>query len=147
MVAELFADLDLAAITDRRSDVERAFIAGHVGALQAQLVGALSQGRTIFSNVGLVWCIKEIVEFTAEDSGEELSVLDLMRCVLGINQDNDRVDPGMMARAAKPGGHDFAALKAEFLELALDFVTQGLFDYSDTLETLACSVEETWRRG
>lgn len=74
-------------------------------------------------------------------------MLDLMRCVLGINQDNDRVDPGMMARAANPGGHDVAALKAEFLELALDFVTQGLFDYSDRLETLACPVEETWRHG
>ena len=36
---------------------------------------------------------KEIVEFTAEDSEAELSVLDLTRCVLGINQDNDQVDP------------------------------------------------------
>jgi hypothetical protein len=53
----------------------------------------------------------------------------------------------MMARAANPGGHDVAALKDDFLELALDFVAQGLFDDSDTLETLACSVEETWRRG
>ena len=49
----------------------------------------------------------------------------------------------MLARAAEPGNYDAATLKADFLELALDFVAQGLFDHSDTLETLACSVEET----
>jgi hypothetical protein len=38
VVAGLFADLDLAAITDSRSDVERTFIDGAVGALQSQLV-------------------------------------------------------------------------------------------------------------
>ncbi len=26
-------------------------------------------------------------------------------------------------------------------------MAQGLFDHSDTFETLACSVDETWRRG
>ena len=62
VVAGLFADLDLAAITDSRSDVERTFIDGAVGALQSELVAQLTRGRTIFSNVGLVRCIKEIVE-------------------------------------------------------------------------------------
>ena len=147
VVAGLFADLDLAAIDDTRSDVEQAFINGQVGGLHAQLVTALGQGRTIFSNVGLIQCIKEIVEFADEDSEQELPVLDLTRCVLGVNEDNDQVDAGMMARAANPAVHDVATLKADFLELALDFVAQGLFDYTDTLETLACSVEETWRRG
>lgn len=147
VVAGLFADLDLAAITDSRSDVERTFIEGAVGALQLQLMAQLSRGRRVFSNVGLVQCIKEIVEFGDECSEQELSVLDLTRCVLGVNQDNDQVDAGMMARAANPGDHDVATLKADFLELALDFVAQGLFDHSDTLETLACSVDETWRRG
>ena len=147
VVAGLFADLDLSAITDSRSDVEQAFIDGAVGAFQSQLVAQLRRGRTIFSNVGLVQCIKEIVEFADEHSEQELSVLDLTRCVLGVNQDNDQIDAGIMARAANPGDHDVATLKADFLELALDFVAQGLFDHSDTLETLACSVDETWRRG
>lgn len=87
------------------------------------------------------------MEFADEDSLQELSVLDLARCVLGVNGDNDRVDAGMMARAANPGAYDVAALKADLLELALDFVAQGLFDHNDTFETLACSVDETWRRG
>jgi hypothetical protein len=139
--------LDLAAITHTRSDVERTFIDGAVGALQSQLVAELNRGRTIFSNVGLVQCIKEIVEFADEYSEQELSVLDLTRCVLGANQDNDQVDAGMLDRAANPADHDVATLKADFLELALDFVAQGLFDHSDTLETLACSVDEIWRRG
>jgi hypothetical protein len=41
VVAELFADLDLAVITDSRSDVERTFIDGAVGAsrLRAALLG------------------------------------------------------------------------------------------------------------
>jgi hypothetical protein len=147
VVAGLFADLDLAAITDTRSDVERTFVNGAVGALQGPLEAQLSRGRAIFSNVALVQCIKEIVEFANENSEQELSVLDLTRCVLGMNQENDRVDAGMLARAAEPGNYDAATLKADFLELALDFVAQGLFDHSDTLETLACSVDETWRRG
>jgi hypothetical protein len=74
-------------------------------------------------------------------------VLDLTGVRARHQPGHDQVDPGMMARAANPGGHDVAALKDDFLELALDFVAQGLFDDSDTLETLACSVEETWRRG
>jgi hypothetical protein len=147
VVAGLFADLDLAAITDTRSTVERQFITGHVGDVQAPLARQLARGRAIFSNVGLVTCIKEIVQFAAEDSEAELSACDLTRCVLGINQDNDQVDPAMMARAANPAGFDIDALRADFHELSLDFVAQGLFDYTDTLETLACSVEETWRRG
>jgi hypothetical protein len=147
VVAGLFADLDLAAITDTRSDVERAFIAGAVGGLQSRLVGQLRRGRAIFSNVGLVQCIKEIVEFADEHSAQELSALDLTRCVLGVNQDNDLVDAGMMARAANPDDRDIATLRADFLELALDFVAQGLFDHIDTFETLACSVDETWRHG
>jgi hypothetical protein len=64
-----------------------------------------------------------------------------------VNQENDRVDAGMMARAANPGDYDAATLKADFLELALDFVAQGLFDHSDTFETLACTVDETRMRG
>ena len=147
VVAGLLADLDLAAITDSRSDVERQFIVGAVGALQSPLMAQLSRGRAIFSNVGLVQCIKEIVESADEHSLQPLSVLDLTRCVLGVNQDNDQVDAGMLARAANPGDHDVATLKSDFQELALDFVAQGLFDHSDTFETLACSVDETWRRG
>jgi hypothetical protein len=147
VVAGLFADLDLAAITDTRSDVERAFIDSAVGELQSRLVAQLNRGRAIFSNVGLVQCIKEIVEFTDEHSEQELSVLDLTRCVLGVNQDNDQVDASMMARAANPDDRDIATLRADFLELALDFIAQGLFDQIDTFETLACSVDETWRRG
>jgi hypothetical protein len=147
VVAGLFADLDLAAITDTRSAVERAFITGQVGDLQAPLLRQLSQGRAIFSNVGLVICIKEIVRFAVEDSEAELSALDLTRCVLGANQDNDQVDPVMMTRATNPAGVDIDALRADFHELSLDFVAQGLFDYTDTLETLASSVHETWRSG
>ncbi|MBV5246631.1 hypothetical protein KUF57_24145 [Mycolicibacterium sp. PAM1] len=147
VVAGLFADLDLAAITDTRSAVERAFITGQAGDLQASLLRHLSQGRSIFSNVGLVTCIKEIVQFAIEDSEAELSVLDLTRCVLGTNQDNDQVDPAMLARATNPAGVDIDALRADFHELSLDFVAQGLFDYTDTLETLACSAHETWRCG
>jgi hypothetical protein len=147
VVAGLFADLDLAAITDNRSDVERAFIDGGVGALQPQLKAELDRSRTIFSNVALVQCIKEIVEFADEDSERELSVLDLTRCVLGANQDNDKIDAGIMARATNPGSQDATALRADFLELALDFVAQGMFDHSDTFETLTCSVDETWRHG
>jgi hypothetical protein len=147
VVAGLFADLDLAAITDSRSEVEREFIHGAVGGLQSLLVAQLSRRRVVFSDVGLVQCMKEIVEFADEYSEWELSVLDLTRCVLGVNQENDRVDAGMMARAADPGDHDVASLKVDFLELALDFVAQGLFDHSDTLETLACSIDETWRHG
>ena len=89
VVAGLFADLDLAAIADGRSAVERSFIDGQVGVLQSRLVAQLDRGRTIFSNVGLVQCIKEIVEFADEHSEEELSILDLTRCVLGVNQEND----------------------------------------------------------
>lgn len=147
MVAGLFADLDLAAITDTRSAVERAFITGQAGDLQASLLRHLSQGRSIFSNVGLITCIKEIVQFAIEDSEAELSALDLTRCVLGTNQDNDQVDPAMLARATNPAGVDIDALRADFHELSLDFVAQGLFDYTDTLETLACSAHETWRCG
>ena len=63
----------------------------------------LHQRRTIFSNVGLVQCIKEIIEFAEEGSNDELSALDLTRCVLGVNQENDKsVDPGLMERAANP---------------------------------------------
>jgi hypothetical protein len=69
VVAGLFADLDLAAITDTRSDVERTFIDGAIGALQSELVAQLTRGRTIFSNVGLVRCIKEIVEVRWEPGG------------------------------------------------------------------------------
>jgi hypothetical protein len=146
-VAGLFAELDLAAITDSRSAVERKFIRYVSGGLRSQLLAQLNQGRIIFSNVGLLRCIKEIVEFADEHSERELLVSDLARCVLGVNQENDQVDAGMWARAANPNGQDAATLKADFLELALDFVAQGLFDHSDTFETLACSVDETWRRG
>lgn len=97
VVAGLFADLDLAAITDTRSAVERAFITSQVGDLQAPLLRHLSQGRPIFSNLGLVTCIKEIVQFAVEDSEAELSAPDLTRCLLGTNQDNDQVDPAMLA--------------------------------------------------
>jgi hypothetical protein len=147
VVAGLFADLDLAAITDSRSEVERTFIGGAVGRLQSELLAQLNRGRAIFSNVGLVQCIKAIVEFADEYSEQELSVLDLTRCVLGVNQENDQVDVGMMARAANPDAHDATTLKADFLELAVDFVAQGLFDHVDTFETLACSVDPTWRCG
>ena len=98
VVAGLFADLDLNAITDTRSAVERAFITGRVGDLQAPLLRQMSRGRAVFSNVGLVTCIKEIVQFAVENSETELSALDLTRCVLGANQDNDQVDSAMMAR-------------------------------------------------
>jgi hypothetical protein len=37
--------------------VERAFVAGQVGALEFALVAQLRKRRTIFSNVGLVQCI------------------------------------------------------------------------------------------
>jgi hypothetical protein len=147
VVAGLFADLDLAAIADGRSAVERSFIDGQVGVLQSRLVAQLDRGRMIFSNVGLVQCIKEIVEFADEHSEEELSVLDLTRCVLGVNQENDRVDAGLMERATTPGGNSVETMKADLLELAVDFVAQGLFDHSDTFETLACAVDETWRHG
>lgn len=147
VVAGLVADLDLNAITDTRSAVERAFITGQVGDLQAPLLRQMSRGRAVFSNVGLVTCIKEIVQFAVEDSETELSALDLTRCVLGANQDNDQVDSAMMARATNPADADIDAVRADFYELSLDFVAQGLFDYTDTLETLACSVHETWRCG
>jgi hypothetical protein len=148
VVAGLFADLDLAVIGDHRSDVERSFIAGQVGALESDFQRHLAAGRTIFSNVGLVQCIKEIVEFADVGSEAEPSPLDLTRCVLGINEENDgRLDPELVARALNPQGHSVETLKADFLEIALDFVAQQLFDYSDPFETLACSVDETWRRG
>lgn len=38
-------------------------------------------------------------------------------------------------------------IRADFLDVALDFVVQELFDYSDPFETLASSVDEMWRRG
>lgn len=148
VVAGLFADLDLAAITDGRAKVEQAFIGGQVGALEPPLVAELRKRRTIFSNVGLVQCIKEIIEFADEASENELSALDLTRCVLSVNQENDKpLDPGLLARAANPGAYDAETLKADFLELALDIVAQQLFDYSEPFETLACTVDETWRRG
>jgi hypothetical protein len=146
-IAGLFADLDLAAISDTRSDVERKFITGNVDDLEPALLSELARGRVIFSNVGLVQCIKEAVEYSAESSETELTALDLTRCALGINQDNDEVDAAMLARATNPAGVDVATLRADFHESALDFVAQSLFDHTDTLETLACSVEETWRRG
>jgi hypothetical protein len=147
IVAGLFADLDLAAITDSRLAAEQRFLAGQVGELENALLQQIGRGRAIFSNVGLVQCIKEIVEFGGEGYESEISALDLTRCVLGINQDNDRVDPEMLTRATNPTGVDSATLRADFHELALDWVAQGLFDYSDTLETLACSAQETWRCG
>lgn len=146
-VAGLFADLDLAAITDSRSAVERKFVGYATGGLRSQLLAHLNRGRIIFSNVGLVQCIKKIAEFADEHSEQELLVSDLARCVLGVNEQNDQVDAGLWARAADPRRQDATTLKADFLELALDFVAQGLFDHNDTFETLACSVDETWRRG
>jgi hypothetical protein len=127
--------------------VERAFLAGQVGELESALMALLGRGRAVFSNVGLVQCIKEIVEFAGEGYDSELSALDLTRCILGINQDNDQVDPEMLARVTNPTGVDLAALKADFHDFALDWVAQGLFDYSDTVETLASSAQETWRSG
>lgn len=147
LISGLFADLDLAAITDTRSSVEEQFITGQVGDLQAPVLRQLARGRMIFSNVGLVTCIKEIAAFAAEDFEVELSARDLTRCVLGVNQENDQVDPAMMARAANPADVDIEALKADADELSLDFVAQGLFDFTDTLETLACSVQKIWRSG
>ncbi|MDO3635756.1 hypothetical protein [Mycolicibacterium arseniciresistens] len=147
VVAGLFADFDLAAIAETRSTIERQFINGCVGDLQKPLARQMSRGRTVFTNVGLITCIKEIVQYAAEDSMVELTAGDLTRCVLGINQDNDRVDPAVMARATNPSGVDIEALRADADELSLDFVAQGLFDYTDTLETLACSVQEIWRSG
>jgi hypothetical protein len=147
VVAGLFADLDLAAITDSRLATEKRFLSGQVGELETPLLEQSGRGRAIFSNVGLVQCIKEIVEFAGDGDESELSALDLARCVLGINQDNDQVDPEMLARAIDPTGVNVATFRADFHELALDWVAQGLFDYPDTLETLACSVQETWRSG
>jgi hypothetical protein len=54
---------------------------------------AFVAGRAIFSNLGL----KEIVQFAVEDSEAEQSAPDLTRCLLGSNQDNDQVDPAMLA--------------------------------------------------
>src|SRR6476619_2205973 len=45
VVAGLFADLDLAAITDTRSAVERGFITGQVGGMEATLLRQMSRGR------------------------------------------------------------------------------------------------------
>jgi len=66
IVAGLFADLDLAAITDSRLAAERRFLAGQVGELENALLQQIGRGRAIFANVGLVQCIKEVVEFGRE---------------------------------------------------------------------------------
>ena len=147
VVAGLFADLDLAAITDTRTVVEREFIAGRLGRLEAPLLLRMSQGRMIFSNVGLVSCLKEIIQYADERSDADLSVMDLTRCVLGVNQEMDSVDAAMMVRATSPDTVDIGALEADADQLSLDWIAQGLFDYTDTLETLACSVQEIWRSG
>jgi hypothetical protein len=52
----------------------------------------------------------------------------------------------LVARATHPHPNDVETLQADFQELALDFVARELFDYSDPFETLACTVDETWRR-
>ncbi|MUL78841.1 hypothetical protein [Mycolicibacterium sp. CBMA 226] len=148
MVAGLFADLDLAAINDSRSNVEHRFIAGHLGDAERVLVAGLRQGRTVFTHTGLVQCIKEIVLCADEGSDAELSAADLTRCVLGVNQEADeRADPGLVVRAHNPELSDLETLRKDFLEMAVDHVAQELLDNIETFETLASGTHEMWREG
>ena len=147
VISDLFAKLDLTAISGHRLSVEREFIANVDIELRGRLSVHLNQGRPIFANTSLVGCIREAVEFAAEDGQGALSEDALTRFVLSLTAENDTVDPEFAARIINPDLNEREQFMADFTEFAVDWIAQQLFDYSDPFETLACTVDETWRRG
>jgi hypothetical protein len=147
VVAGLFADLDLAVITNQRSAVEMSFISGVDAGLRKSLEREIARGRAVFSNTGLVQSLKELLEFADEESLAELSASDLTRCVLGISQEQDSVDADLLARVLNPDKTTLQTMLSDYSEAALDWTAQHLFDYSDPFEIVAGDVDEIWRRG
>ena len=94
-VAGLFADLDLAR-DHRTADSlpNSGSLAPPSGASwRIRCCSRISRGRAIFSNVGLVQCIKEIVEFGGEGFDWKYPHLVSPDAYLVSNQDNDSVKP------------------------------------------------------
>ena len=146
-VAELFARLDLAIINNQRSTVEKSFVSGISGGLRKSLLKEIGRGRAVFSNTALVQCLKEIIEFAAEDSAGVLSATDLTLCVLGMSQEQDSVDNDLLARVTNPSSTDLKKMLADFADVGADWTAQHLFDYCDPFEILAGDLDETWQRG
>ncbi|WP_418005171.1 hypothetical protein ACNO8X_10160 [Mycobacterium sp. PDNC021] len=146
-VAGLFAELDLAVLENQRATVERSHVSGIQGDLKHRLNREIDQGRAIFTNTALVQCIKEIIEFSDEDSENDLSITDLALCTLGIGHDQDIVDEALRARVLHPVQTDLQSTLDDFAEIALDWAAQHLFDFPEPFEFLAGSADETWRRG
>jgi hypothetical protein len=146
-VAGLFRALDLKMNPADRLSVDRSFIDPIEHQLKNRLLGMLEHGRPVFSNTGLLQCMKEIIEYADEYSSVKLSHDDLTRCVLSCQQEQDIVDDDMAARVVHPETTTPELFMHDFTEMAVEWVAQQLFDYLEPFEVLACSVHETWRSG
>ena len=147
LIAGLFRDFDLTTNAGDRLAVDRELVGAVDSPLKEQLLELLERGRPVFSNTGLLQCMKEVVEFADEHSTVPLSPDNLTRCVLSVQEEQDVVDPGIVLRALNPDTSNPEQFMQDFAELAVEWVAQQLFDYIEPFETLACSVHETWRCG
>ncbi|OBJ26870.1 hypothetical protein [Mycobacterium colombiense] len=147
VISDLFAKLDLSAISGDRLTVERQFIANADDPLRERLIDHLDRQRPVFAHTSLVGCIREVVEFADEDGQDTLTADALTRLVLSITAENDAIDPEFAARVINPDPNDPERFMADFVDFAVHWIAQQLFDYCDPFETLACTVHETWRRG
>jgi hypothetical protein len=105
-ISDLFAKLDLSAVTGDRLTVEPEFIEDVDAPLRERLLVHLDRQRPVFAHTSLVGCIREVAEFAEEDGQRALSTDALTHFVLSITAENDTIAPILDARVSNPDPND-----------------------------------------
>jgi hypothetical protein len=119
----------------------------------------VGKGQVIFSARALIQCAKELFEFGQEDSTEAVSAVDILRCVVAINQEHDRPQrlpglpqvQGVDVASVKQVSDYFSARGQDFLdgergELMVDEVASASFERIESLVASLATTHDTWRR-
>ncbi|MFE3057128.1 hypothetical protein [Nocardia sp. NPDC059239] len=161
-LADLQATIDFAAERNKHSDAEKAWIRAVDTPLAHRVLAQLQNpGHGVFSQRALVQCINEIVEFgSSDETAGPVTNDDLLRCILGINQEHDQPDRHPdLGRIDEIGPDAFKnvneyferigqeAVDAERIETTVDEVATMSFERCDSLPALLAHTHDTWRRG
>lgn len=132
-VSHLFAELDLAVATGSRNKAEMEWTTDIPRPLRSHLRKALRKNLVMLSASTMLQATKEIIEFADEEAQADLPILDLVHCLLGINNDLNDASPG--------AGTPVADIESV---VTLQAIAQQSFNSPHTFETLASEVDQNW---
>jgi hypothetical protein len=159
VLAKLHAAIDFANLDGTRQTVEQLWLNGIDDHVADGVQSVLGEGQFTFSARALIQCTKEVLEFGHRDSTEAVSAVDILRCVLAINQEHDRPQrlpglpqvQGVDAASVQEVSDYFSARGQDFLdgergELMVDEVASASFERTESLIASLATTHDTWRR-